>query len=77
MNRLIERRQSDRSAEEALSPEYLRVLEVCGGEIRQGDRAALAGHAATGAFERRKVDGTAADRAGPAGPVPQPPGFTS
>ena len=38
----IERRQADRRAsDEDLSPEYLALLDVCGGEIRAADRAAL------------------------------------
>ena len=40
--RRAERRQADPAAEEDLSPEYLALLEVCGGEIRAGDRAVLA-----------------------------------
>jgi hypothetical protein len=57
VNGLIERRQPDRSADEALSPEYLRVLEICGGEIRESDRAALAErHKANRAPERADAD---------------------
>ncbi|MEO8835945.1 MAG: hypothetical protein ABI364_04330 [Caldimonas sp.] len=41
MSRRTERRKSRPEPEEALSPEYLAVLEVCGGEIRAGDRALL------------------------------------
>ncbi len=41
MTHQVERRKTSRGADEALSPEYLAVLEVCGGEIRQTDRAAL------------------------------------
>ena len=40
--RRAERRQADPEADEDLSPEYLALLEVCGGEIRASDRAALA-----------------------------------
>jgi len=40
--RRSERRQGDPSADDELSPEYLALLEVCGGEIRKSDRAALA-----------------------------------
>ena len=40
--RRAERRQADRDLEEDLSPEYLALLEVCGGEIRAADRAVLA-----------------------------------
>ena len=40
--RRTERRQADPKAEDDLSPEYLALLEVCGGEIRASDRAALA-----------------------------------
>ena len=48
MNSQVERRKSSRVAEDALSPEYLAVLEVCGGEIRESDKSALA--------ERRKPE---------------------
>jgi hypothetical protein len=41
MTSQVERRKTSRGADEALSPEYLAVLEVCGGEIRETDRAAL------------------------------------
>ena len=37
-----ERRQADPKPEDDLSPEYLALLEVCGGEIRASDRAVLA-----------------------------------
>ena len=40
--RRAERRQADANAEDDLSPEYLALLEVCGGEIRASDRAFLA-----------------------------------
>ena len=40
--RRAERRQADPKPEDDLSPEYLALLEVCGGEIRAGDRAVLA-----------------------------------
>jgi hypothetical protein len=40
--RQAERRQADENAADELSPEYLALLEVCGGEIRASDRAALA-----------------------------------
>ena len=43
MSPKIERRQADRrSSDDDLSPEYLALLEVCGGEIRASDRAVLA-----------------------------------
>ena len=38
--RRAERRQADPDAEEELSPEYLALLEVCGGEIRASAEAA-------------------------------------
>jgi hypothetical protein len=41
MNDQIERRKTSRGADEALSPEYLAVLEVCGGEIRESDKPIL------------------------------------
>jgi hypothetical protein len=42
MSPKTERRQADRrSSDEELSPEYLALLDVCGGEIRAGDRAVL------------------------------------
>ena len=37
-----ERRQTEPNSEDDLSPEYLALLEVCGGEIRASDRAVLA-----------------------------------
>jgi hypothetical protein len=40
--RRAERRQADPKPEDDLSPEYLALLEVCGGEIRASDRAVLA-----------------------------------
>ena len=40
--RRTERRQADPKPEDDLSPEYLALLEVCGGEIRASDRAVLA-----------------------------------
>jgi hypothetical protein len=42
MKSQVERRKSGRVAEDALSPEYLAVLAVCGGEIRQSDKPVLA-----------------------------------
>jgi hypothetical protein len=42
MSQQTERRKADRTADEELSPEYLALLEICGGEIRESDRAALA-----------------------------------
>jgi hypothetical protein len=78
MNRLFERRQSGTGADDEVSAEYLRVLEICGGEIRQSDRTALAGQRdARAAADRRRVQGTPADRASePAGPAPKRPGVT-
>ena len=40
--RRAERRQADPKPEDDLSPEYLALLDVCGGEIRASDRAVLA-----------------------------------
>ncbi|HSC64549.1 MAG TPA: hypothetical protein VLD35_12990 [Caldimonas sp.] len=40
--RRSERRQAGPNGDDELSPEYLALLEVCGGEIRATDRAALA-----------------------------------
>ena len=42
MNSLVERRKTSGIAEDALSPEYLAVLAVCGGEIRESDKTVLA-----------------------------------
>ena len=53
--RRTERRQADPGAEDDLSPEYLALLEVCGGEIRASDRAVLA--------ERREAAQAAAEAA--------------
>ena len=79
MNRLIERRQSERRVDEPVSPEFLRILEICGGELREGDRAVLSGGRTEtrGTGDRRKADGTAADPAEPAGPAPKSRGFIS
>ena len=79
MNRLIERRQSERRADEPVSPEFLRILEICGGELREGDRTVLSGGRTEGhgAGDRRKAGGTGANRAEPAGPAPKNRGFTS
>ena len=60
MSQQTERRKADRSADEELSPEYLALLEVCGGEIREGDRAALAKRRA--AQTRATDDRSAQDR---------------
>jgi hypothetical protein len=40
--RRAERRQADPKPEDDLSPEYLALLEVCGGEFRASDHAVLA-----------------------------------
>jgi hypothetical protein len=40
--RRAERRQPEPKQDAELSPEYLALLEVCGGEIRASDRVALA-----------------------------------
>jgi hypothetical protein len=42
MNSQVERRKASRVAEDALSPEYLAVLAVCGGDIRESDKPMLA-----------------------------------
>jgi hypothetical protein len=43
MTEQTERRRAERRTEEdALSPEYLALLEVCGGEMRASDRELLA-----------------------------------
>ena len=57
--RRAERRQADPDVVDDLSPEYLALLEVCGGEIRASDRALLA--------ERREAMQAEAQGAG-AGP---------
>jgi hypothetical protein len=41
MNDQSERRKTSRGPDETLSPEYLAVLEVCGGEIRESDKPVL------------------------------------
>jgi hypothetical protein len=38
----IERRRAERRADGNPAPEYLAILEICGGELRAGDRALLA-----------------------------------
>jgi len=42
MNSQVERRKSGRIAEDGFSPEYLAVLAVCGGDIRESDKPVLA-----------------------------------
>jgi hypothetical protein len=78
MNRLIERRQSERRVDEPVSLEFLRILEICGGDLREGDRAVLSGAQtdARRAVDRRRANGTAADRAEPAGTAPKSRGFS-
>jgi len=41
---------------EALSPEYLAMLVACGGDVREGDRAALRGADGERRYGRRKGD---------------------
>ena len=41
MSSQVERRKSGRIAEDGLSPEYLAVLAVCGGDIRESDKPLL------------------------------------
>ncbi|MEO8312370.1 MAG: hypothetical protein ABI520_14465 [Caldimonas sp.] len=67
--RRAERRHADSEADEDLSPEYLALLEVCGGEIRATDRAALAqkrqiANAEAARAEEKKVEAARA-------PLPQ------
>ena len=59
----VERRKASREADDALSPEYLAVLEVCGGEIRESDRPVLA--------ERRKPETDSGRRISDRRPGPQ------
>ena len=63
MNSQVERRKSNRVAEEALSPEFLAVLEVCGGEIRESDKPLLE--------ERRRPVADAGRRISDRRPPPQ------
>jgi len=53
--RRAERRQADPKPEDDLSPEYLALLEVCGGEIRASDRAVLAERREAMLLESRAV----------------------
>ena len=57
MSQENERRRADRSGAEELSPEVLELLEICGGEIRESDREALARRraAARGVPDRRRA----------------------
>jgi hypothetical protein len=71
MNHQIERRRPDRSADEALSPEYLKVLDICGGEIRQSDRAALIEQPGADAA----LDPAADEAAKPEAPASRPRGL--
>ncbi len=63
MNSQVERRRSNRVAEDALSPEYLAVLAVCGGEIRESDKPVLA--------ERRRPEPESGRRVSDRPPAPQ------
>ena len=63
MNTQVERRKTARGPDEALSPEFLAVLEVCGGEIRESDRPVLA--------ERRKPETDNGRRISDRRPTPQ------
>lgn len=49
------RKRADQPDDEALSPEYLAMLVVCGGEVRTEDRAALR-EAGERRYGRRKDD---------------------
>lgn len=52
-----DRRKSAPEAEdETLSPEFLAMLVVCGGEVREGDRAALPHADGEPRYGRRKGD---------------------
>ena len=63
MNSQVERRKASRAAEDALSPEFLAVLAVCGGEIRESDKTALA--------ERRKPEPDSGRRVSDRRSIPQ------
>lgn len=58
------RRRADDAEDEALSPEYLAMLVVCGGEVRTEDRVALRQAETERRYGRRKDD-----LAGPPGGV--------
>ena len=62
-----ERRDHRREADEAVSPEYLAVLVLCGGEVREGDRGVLppAGAAGPGLSEPEPEPHGDADRSQP------------
>jgi hypothetical protein len=60
MNHQTDRRHADRRTDDdELSPEYLALLEVCGGEMRASDRTLLA-------QRRRSIEGADAVGALPA-----------
>jgi hypothetical protein len=64
MTQQIERRKAERRTdEEDLSPEYLELLEVCGGEIRARDRAVLAERRKEGAPGASVIERTASAEA--------------
>jgi hypothetical protein len=61
-----DRRKSPRDGDDALSPEYLAMLVVCGGEVRASDRAAL-----PEVVIERRIAGRADDAESPSRPLPK------
>ena len=57
-----DRRSGDADAREALSPEIVKLLLLCGAEVREADRSAIVTAAPAGADDRRAVDRRDRDR---------------
>ncbi|MDQ2734166.1 MAG: hypothetical protein M3Y55_04060 [Pseudomonadota bacterium] len=53
-----DRRKNAQEGDEVLSPEYLAMLMVCGGEVRAADRTALPNANADRPYGRRAGDET-------------------
>ena len=78
MSHQIERRAANRDPDDAVSPEILAVLVMCGAEIRESDRAAIAQVPDRRSQDRRRVEKRKASRlrvharllARPGSPVP-------
>jgi hypothetical protein len=62
MSHQFERRAANGDPDDALSPDILAVLVMCGGEIRESDRAALPAARTDLARDRRSQDRRHGDR---------------
>ena len=62
MNHQFERRSANRDSDDALAPEILAVLVMCGAEIRESDRATTAQGPDRRSQDRRRQDRRHGDR---------------